>query len=92
MSTHPSRGTAPRMGGRPHSGPPLLIVAAAGRRVRGRAGVPYPELDGRDLEPSTGHFWIGSDTDPEVAMACLRLLAEPGGGYRIGSRLHRPPG
>jgi ElaA protein len=45
---------------------------------------PYPELDGRDLEPTTRHFWIGSDTDPEVAVACLRLLAEPGGGYRIG--------
>ena len=45
---------------------------------------PYPELDGRDLEPTTRHFWIGSGTDPEVAVACLRLLAEPGGGYRIG--------
>jgi len=44
----------------------------------------YPELDGRDLEPTTRHFWIGSGTDPEVAVACLRLLAEPGGGYRIG--------
>jgi ElaA protein len=45
---------------------------------------PYPELDGRDLEPSTRHFWIGSDTDPELPVACLRLLTEPGGGYRIG--------
>ena len=45
---------------------------------------PYPELDGRDLELTTRHFWIGSDTDPEMAVACLRLLAEPDGGYRIG--------
>ena len=41
---------------------------------------PYPELDGRDLEPSTRHFWIGSD----VPLAYLRLLEEPGGGFRIG--------
>jgi ElaA protein len=45
---------------------------------------PYPELDGRDLEPSTRHFWIGLETDPELTVACLRLLAEPGGVHRIG--------
>ncbi|HEX3649522.1 MAG TPA: GNAT family N-acetyltransferase [Pseudonocardiaceae bacterium] len=45
---------------------------------------PYPELDGRDLEHNTRHFWISSDTDPEVPAACLRLLTEPDGGYRIG--------
>lgn len=45
---------------------------------------PYPELDGRDLEPTTRHFWIGSETDPDVPVACLRLLEEPDGGYRIG--------
>jgi ElaA protein len=45
---------------------------------------PYPELDGRDLEPSTRHFWIGSDTDAERPSACLRLLAEPRDGFRIG--------
>lgn len=41
---------------------------------------PYPELDGRDLEPTTRHLWIGSD----VPVAYLRLLEEPGGGFRIG--------
>lgn len=43
----------------------------------------YPELDGRDLEPGTRHFWLEPEgsAGPE---AYLRLLAEPGGGYRIG--------
>jgi ElaA protein len=45
---------------------------------------PYPELDGRDLDPATRHFWIASDTDPELPVATLRLMAEPGGGFRIG--------
>lgn len=45
---------------------------------------PYPELDGRDLEQTTRHFWIGSDADPDLPVAYLRLLEEPGGGYRIG--------
>jgi ElaA protein len=42
---------------------------------------PYPELDGRDLLPSTLHFWVPGD---EGVRACLRVLAEPGGGSRIG--------
>jgi ElaA protein len=45
---------------------------------------PYPELDGRDLEPTTRHFWIASDTDPALPVAYLRLMEEPGGGFRIG--------
>ncbi len=45
---------------------------------------PYPELDGRDLEEGTRHFWIGSDTDPDQPVAYLRVLAEPDGGFRIG--------
>lgn len=45
---------------------------------------PYPELDGRDLEDDTRHFWIGSDTDPDEPVAYLRLLVDPGGGFRIG--------
>ena len=40
---------------------------------------PYPDLDGRDLEPSTRHLWIG-----EPPVAYLRLLAEPDGTWRIG--------
>jgi ElaA protein len=39
---------------------------------------PYPELDGRDLRPDTGHLWFPGPT------AYLRLLAEPAGGWRIG--------
>jgi ElaA protein len=45
---------------------------------------PYPELDGRDLEPATRHFWIASDTDADLPLACLRLLEEQDGSFRIG--------
>jgi len=44
----------------------------------------YAELDGRDLEPRTRHFWLGGDGDPEPVLGCLRLLEEPGGRFRIG--------
>lgn len=37
-------------------------------------GSPYPDLDGRDLDPSTVHFWYESDGKP---IAYLRLLAGP---------------
>lgn len=42
---------------------------------------PYPELDGRDLDPGTVHLWTGSG---EAPTACLRLLTETDGGRRIG--------
>lgn len=42
---------------------------------------PYPELDGRDLEPGTRHLWTGEG--PAVS-AYLRLLDDPGGDVRIG--------
>ena len=42
---------------------------------------PYPELDGRDAEPATRHCWI---EEGGVPVACLRVLAEPGGVVRIG--------
>ncbi len=42
---------------------------------------PYPELDGRDLEPSTLHCWIEEDGAP---VAGLRILREPDGTVRIG--------
>ena len=42
---------------------------------------PYPELDGRDLEPDTVHMWIaGAYGEP---LAYLRVLSEPGGARRI---------
>ncbi len=42
---------------------------------------PYPELDGRDLEPRTRHVWLERDGDVQ---ACLRILEEIDGTRRIG--------
>ncbi|MCM0677138.1 GNAT family N-acetyltransferase [Micromonospora phytophila] len=42
---------------------------------------PYPELDGRDVEPGTRHLWLAADGTP---LAYLRILADPGGVARIG--------
>ncbi|MEU4675759.1 GNAT family N-acetyltransferase [Micromonospora sp. NPDC023737] len=42
---------------------------------------PYPELDGRDVEPGTRHLWL---TDGGTPLAYLRILADPGGVARIG--------
>lgn len=41
---------------------------------------PYPEIDGRDLEPGTTHLWV--DSGGEVA-ATLRLLRDTD-SHRIG--------
>ncbi len=41
----------------------------------------YPELDGRDVEPSTEHWWTADDTGPT---SYLRVLTEPDGSRRIG--------
>lgn len=43
---------------------------------------PYHELDGRDLESTTRHFWI--DSADGYVLAYLRLLEESGGTLRIG--------
>ncbi|MGW4632827.1 GNAT family N-acetyltransferase [Nocardia sp. NPDC004415] len=43
-------------------------------------GCAYPELDGRDLLPSTRHLWLADD---EAIVGTLRLLEEHD-GYRIG--------
>ncbi|PWU49516.1 GNAT family N-acetyltransferase [Micromonospora sp. S4605] len=42
---------------------------------------PYPELDGRDVEPGTRHLWLEHDGVP---LAYLRILADPDGVARIG--------
>ncbi|MCE0537355.1 GNAT family N-acetyltransferase [Kineosporia rhizophila] len=42
---------------------------------------PYPELDGRDVEPGTEHLWLADEHGPT---AYLRLLADPDGRARIG--------
>lgn len=34
---------------------------------------PYPELDGRDVEPGTRHLWL---TEDDVVVAYLRILAD----------------
>ncbi len=41
---------------------------------------PYPELDGRDLEPVTEHLWFAVEGEP---VATLRVL-EDGGSRAIG--------
>ncbi|WP_406642636.1 GNAT family N-acetyltransferase [Amycolatopsis sp. WGS_07] len=41
----------------------------------------YADIDGLDLLPETRHLWLTSDAE---VVACLRVLAEPGGGSRIG--------
>jgi ElaA protein len=48
----------------------------------------YPELDGRDLEPSTRLVWAEDDA---AVLATLRLLVEPDGTARIG-RVATSPG
>lgn len=42
---------------------------------------PYPELDGRDVEPGTRHLWLERDGVP---LAYLRILTDPDGVARIG--------
>lgn len=42
---------------------------------------PYPELDGRDLEPNAELWWLEDDGR---VVATLRVLTEPSGERRIG--------
>lgn len=42
---------------------------------------PYPELDGRDLEPSAVHVWLARGDEP---VGYLRILSDPDGTARIG--------
>ncbi|PZF83677.1 GNAT family N-acetyltransferase [Micromonospora deserti] len=50
---------------------------------------PYPELDGRDVEPGTRHLWLAA-TDG-APLAYLRILADPDGAARIGRVVVAPP-
>lgn len=45
---------------------------------------PYPELDGRDEEPTTRHLWLAPRENRADPHAYLRLLADPDGTARIG--------
>ena len=49
---------------------------------------PYPELDGRDVEPGTEHLWLPA-AGLSVA-AYLRVLREPDGSRRIGRVVTHP--
>jgi ElaA protein len=40
----------------------------------------YQDVDGRDLEPGTTHYWL----DDDGPLAYLRVLTEPSGERRIG--------
>ncbi|MFK5690906.1 GNAT family N-acetyltransferase [Ornithinimicrobium sp. LYQ92] len=42
---------------------------------------PYPEIDGRDVEPGTRHLWV--EVDGQVA-ACLRTLVDADGARHLG--------
>ena len=45
---------------------------------------PWQDLDGRDLDPSTTHFWFAPTGHREQPIGCLRLLREEWAGWRIG--------
>ncbi len=45
---------------------------------------PYQELDGLDLDVDTRHFWLSPDGRGDDVQACLRLVEQPGGEFRIG--------
>jgi ElaA protein len=48
---------------------------------------PYPEFDGRDVEPATEHRWTADEKGPT---AYLRVLSEPDGAARVGRVCTRP--
>lgn len=82
MSTTPSGGRLRRAWSADLTPAELYAIL----RLRGDVFVveqncPYPDLDGRDLEPATRHFWVA---DGDAVAACLRLLEDPNGEYRIG--------
>ena len=43
----------------------------------------YPDLDGRDTEPTTEHRWVHGAGDPAAVLAYLRVLSDPT-ALRIG--------
>lgn len=48
----------------------------------------YLDIDGRDLDPSTTHLWLV--TAAGTVASYVRVLAEPGGGHRIGRVVTAP--
>lgn len=49
----------------------------------------YPDLDGRDVEPTTVHHWCSAAGHPHHVLAYLRVLADPE-GRRIGRVVTAP--
>ncbi len=45
---------------------------------------PYQELDGRDLDATTRHFWLAPDGAMQNVHATLRMLEQPEGQFQIG--------
>lgn len=44
----------------------------------------YAELDGRDLEPRTRHYWLSGAGSPGPVLGSVRLMKDSPGRYRIG--------
>ncbi|MFC3687416.1 GNAT family N-acetyltransferase [Aquipuribacter hungaricus] len=49
----------------------------------------YPDLDGRDTEPTTEHRWVHEPGRPGAVLAYLRVLADPA-GLRVGRVVTAP--
>jgi ElaA protein len=72
-----------------HAGRPSTLDAGTLYRIlRLRVDVfvveqrcPYPELDGRDLDPDAEWLWASED---DRVLGTLRMLREPDGAVRIG--------
>lgn len=47
----------------------------------------YQDLDGRDLDPATTHWWVERDG---VVLSTLRVLREQDGSTRVGRVVTRP--
>jgi ElaA protein len=63
---------------------PLTLYAILRLRVEVfvvEQSCPYPELDGRDLEPGAELFWA---TDGPDVLATLRVLHDADGALRVG--------
>lgn len=66
--------------------PPSTVYALLRLRVEVfvvEQACPYQELDGRDLDVETRHFWLSPEGHVDEVQACLRLVEQPGGVFRI---------
>lgn len=51
---------------------------------------PYPELDGRDVEPGTEHHWITGSADDRDAVVVYARTLDDGDAIRIGRVVTAP--